>query len=281
MGIDFLNTSFIYKIDRKNKVLALEDINLKINKENEFIAIVGKTGSGKSTLIQLMNLLLIPTSGNLTILDNIVRLRKKQKFNVNKIRQKIGLVFQFPEYQLFSETVFKDVEFGVKYIQDLKNDSKNQVIKTLNILKIDQSLWEKSPFKISGGEQRKTAIAGILALNPDILILDEPTRGLDPQSQIEIMEIFKTIHEDYNKTIIFITHDMDLVYKYANRCIVLNDKKIVYDGNNKDLFLSNVYKENNLKLPKIIEIINTLNKFGYNISYKKDILDIYKELENV
>lgn len=279
MGIDFLNIGFIYNKNKKDKVIALEDINLKISKENEFIAICGKTGSGKSTLIQLMNLLLTPTSGNLKILDYNIRLKKRQLFDVNILRQKVGLVFQFPEYQLFSETVFKDVEFGVKNIKNLKEKSTEYLEKTLNDLNIERQLWDKSPFRLSGGQQRKVAIAGILAMNPDIIILDEPTRGLDHKAQEEIMNNFYKIHKDYKKTIIFITHDMDLVYKYANRVIVLNDKKIVYDGNNKDLFLNSIYKENNLKLPTILKIINKLNDdLNYNIPPLNTLEELIKEI---
>lgn len=279
MGIDFLNIGFIYNKNKKDKVIALEDINLKISKENEFIAICGKTGSGKSTLIQLMNLLLTPTSGNLKILDYNIRLKKRQLFDVNILRQKVGLVFQFPEYQLFSETVFKDVEFGVKNIKNLKEKSTEYVEKTLNDLNIERQLWDKSPFRLSGGQQRKVAIAGILAMNPDVIILDEPTRGLDHKAQEEIMNNFYKIHKDYKKTIIFITHDMDLVYKYANRVIVLNDKKIVYDGNNKDLFLNSIYKENNLKLPTILKIINKLNDdLNYNIPPLNTLEELIKEI---
>lgn len=280
MGINFLDAEFVYNKNKKEKVVALENINLNINKNGEFIAICGKTGSGKSTLIQLMNLLLTPTNGKLTILDYNIKLRKKQSFDVNILRQKIGLVFQFPEYQLFSETVFKDVEFGVKNISTLKSKSKDLVEKTLKDLNIDESIWHKSPFKLSGGQQRKVAIAGILAMEPEIIILDEPTRGLDHQSQDEIMTSLYNIHKSYNKTIIFITHDMDLVYEYANRVLVLNDKKIVYDGNNKDLFLNNVYKENSLKLPTILKIINKLNsELNYNLKPLNSLDEILKEIK--
>lgn len=280
MGINFLDAEFVYNKNKKEKVVALENINLNINKNGEFIAICGKTGSGKSTLIQLMNLLLTPTNGKLTILDYNIKLRKKQSFDVNILRQKIGLVFQFPEYQLFSETVFKDVEFGVKNISTLKSKSKDLVEKTLKDLNIDESIWHKSPFKLSGGQQRKVAIAGILAMEPEIIILDEPTRGLDHQSQDEIMTSLYNIHKSYNKTIIFITHDMDLVYEYANRVLVLNDKKIVYDGNNKDLFLNNVYKKNSLKLPTILKIINKLNsELNYNLKPLNSLDEILKEIK--
>lgn len=280
MGINFLDAEFVYNKNKKEKVVALENINLNINKNGEFIAICGKTGSGKSTLIQLMNLLLTPTNGKLTILDYNIKLRKKQSFDVNILRQKIGLVFQFPEYQLFSETVFKDVEFGVKNISTLKSKSKDLVEKTLKDLNIDESIWHKSPFKLSGGQQRKVAIAGILAMEPEIIILDEPTRGLDHQAQDEIMTSLYNIHKSYNKTIIFITHDMDLVYEYANRVLVLNDKKIVYDGNNKDLFLNNVYKENSLKLPTVLKIINKLNsELNYNLKPLNSLDEILKEIK--
>lgn len=253
MEINFRNVSFTY--DSRSKLETLKNINLTISKSGEFISILGHTGSGKSTLVQLMNALIIPTSGNLTILNQEIKTKKQKNKNLKNIRKQIGLVFQFPEYQLFEDSVLKDVMFGPMNFGKTKEDAKEIAIKTLKELKVDESLYEKSPFNLSGGQKRKVAIAGILASNPDVLILDEPTVGLDPVGKHELLELLKHIHETTNKTIIIITHDMNVVTKYTKRTLVLSNGEIVYDGNTKELFQN--YKkleQYNLDLPYISKI---------------------------
>lgn len=253
MEINFRNVNFTY--DSRSKLETLKNINLTISKSGEFISILGHTGSGKSTLVQLMNALIIPTSGNLTILNQEIKTKKQKNKNLKDIRKQIGLVFQFPEYQLFEDTVLKDVMFGPMNFGKTKQEAKEIAIKTLKELNVDESLYEKSPFNLSGGQKRKVAIAGILASNPDILILDEPTVGLDPVGKHELLELLKHIHETTNKTIIIITHDMNVVTKYTKRTLVLSNGEIVYDGNTKELFQN--YKkleQYNLDLPYISKI---------------------------
>ena len=253
MEINFRNVNFTY--DSRSKLETLKNINLTISKSGEFISILGHTGSGKSTLVQLMNALIIPTSGNLTILNQEIKTKKQKNKNLKDIRKQIGLVFQFPEYQLFEETVLKDVMFGPMNFGKTKEEAKEIAIKTLKELNVDESLYEKSPFNLSGGQKRKVAIAGILASNPDILILDEPTVGLDPVGKQELLELLKHIHETTNKTIIIITHDMNVVTKYTKRTLVLSSGEIVYDGKTKELFQN--YKkleQYNLDLPYISKI---------------------------
>lgn len=253
MEINFRNVNFTY--DSKSKLETLKNINLTISKDGEFISILGHTGSGKSTLVQLMNALIIPTSGNLTILNHDIKTKKQKNKNLKEIRKQIGLVFQFPEYQLFEDTVLKDVMFGPMNFGKTKEEAKEIAIKTLKDLNVDEALYEKSPFNLSGGQKRKVAIAGILASNPDILILDEPTVGLDPVGKHELLELLKHIHETTNKTIILITHDMNVVTKYTNRTLVLNSGELVYDGSTKELFHN--YKkleQYNLDLPYISKI---------------------------
>ena len=253
MEINFRNVNFTY--DSKSKLETLKNINLTISESNEFISILGHTGSGKSTLVQLMNALIIPTSGNLTILNQEIKTKKNKNKNLKEIRKQIGLVFQFPEYQLFEETVLKDVMFGPMNFGKTKEEAEEIAIKTLKQLNVDESLYEKSPFNLSGGQKRKVAIAGILASDPDILILDEPTVGLDPIGRHELLELLKNIHETTNKTIILITHDMNVVTKYTRRTLVLNNGEIVYDGKTKELFEN--YKKleyYNLDLPYISKI---------------------------
>ena len=253
MEINFRNVNFTY--DSKSKLETLKNINLTISKDGEFISILGHTGSGKSTLVQLMNALIIPTSGNLIILNHDIKTKKQKNKNLKEIRKQIGLVFQFPEYQLFEDTVLKDVMFGPMNFGKTKEEAKEIAIKTLKDLNVDEALYEKSPFNLSGGQKRKVAIAGILASNPDILILDEPTVGLDPVGKHELLELLKHIHETTNKTIILITHDMNVVTKYTNRTLVLNSGELVYDGSTKELFHN--YKkleQYNLDLPYISKI---------------------------
>ena len=277
MEINFRNVNFTY--DAKSRLETLKNINLTISKTGEFIALLGHTGSGKSTLVQLMNALILPTSGNLTILNHQINSKKTKNKNLKEIRKQIGLVFQFPEYQLFEETVLKDVMFGPMNFGKTKDEAKEIAIKTLQGLNVDPSLYEKSPFNLSGGQKRKVAIAGILASNPDILILDEPTVGLDPVGKKELLELLKKIHEDTNKTIIVITHDMNVVTKYTNRTLVLNNGEIVYDGKTKELFRNYKKLESyNLDLPYISKMALKLKEKGL-IDYKELPLTL-EELHN-
>ncbi len=286
MGISFEQVSHKYRgVRRKDITIALEDINLNINDKDEFIAIVGKTGSGKTTLISHMNGLLLPTEGKVILFDKILTKKKNKNPKLKPIRKRIGFVFQFPEYQLFEENVYKDIIFAPKNFGFGEDEIKQNLKEVLNLLNIDKELLKKSPFNLSGGQMRKVAIAGILAYNPDVLILDEPTRGLDPISQDEIMEMFNKIHKDMHKTIIMITHDMDLMYKYANRVVVMKDAKIAYDGNKEELFSNDEYKQYHLEKPELLNIIDNLNlKLNLNIPYsvnnKEDLitylLEVYK-----
>lgn len=257
MGIQLQKVSFNYP-GFKREYHALKEIDLKIAKDGEFIAILGQTGSGKSTLVQHLNALIKPSSGTINILGTI--LPSKKKIKVNPIRQKVGLVFQFPEYQLFEITILKDVAFGPTNFKETKDHAIDYAKEALSSVGIDESMYEESPFRISGGEMRRVAIAGILAMKPDILVLDEPTRGLDPQGRIDMMEMFNEIHHKNNKTILMITHDMDIVAKYAKRVIVLNEGRLVFDGKPKDLFIHPNFKEFHLDYPTPMKILNSLSQ---------------------
>ncbi|MCK9470509.1 MAG: ATP-binding cassette domain-containing protein [Bacilli bacterium] len=256
MGINFSEVNFSYYIPRKKQNIRfiLKDINLNIEKTGEFIALVGHTGSGKSTLAQHMNALITPTSGKLDILGSVINKNTKLK----PIRKKVGLVFQFPEYQIFEDTVKKDIMFGPKNFNVEEAEERiEEISKKLDII----DLLDRSPFTLSGGQLRKVAIAGIIASNPDILILDEPTVGLDPFTKIELLEFLKDLNERYNKTIVIITHDMEVVSKYIKRVIVLNQGRIVYDGDKKSLFADdNILEKYNLDYPETILILKELKK---------------------
>lgn len=280
MGINFSKVNYTYAPQKKkvkNKYI-LEDINLTISEKNEFITIVGHTGSGKSTLVQMMNALLVPTTGSVTVFGNEITY-KKQK-NLKRLRKNVGLVFQFPEYQLFEETVLKDVCFGPKNYK-----LENPVAKAkeaLTSVKIYEDKYEKSPFRLSGGEKRKVAIAGILASEPNVLILDEPTVGLDPQTKKELLLLLKEINKE--KTIIIITHDMNALWEVSTRVIVLDDKKIVYDGDKYTLFKNEeLVRKHSLDYPDIIKIMNTIKeKTGKDMDvYKENIDNAFDELLKV
>ena len=272
MGIQFNQVSHLYKGNtKKDNLVAIHDINLHFDGSDEFTAIVGKTGSGKSTLMQHMNGLLLPTEGTINVFDTIITTKKRQK--INHIRKRVGMVFQFPEYQLFEETVLKDIMFGPKNFGMSLDEAKSKALEAAKLVGLDDELLEKSPFNLSGGQMRRVAIAGIIAMNPDILILDEPTRGLDPQGSKEVMELFKKLHDEYHKSIILITHDMDIIANYAKRVVVLRDGQIVFDGNKRDLFTNPDFESFHLDKPRVLKAVDYLNKLGYSLDYGIDTID--------
>lgn len=269
MGISFTKVGHSYRgARRKDITVALKDINLNISENGEFLFVVGRTGSGKSTLISHMNGLLLPTEGSVKIFESTLTKKVRKNPRLKPIRKRVGFVFQFPEYQLFEENVYKDICFAPKNFGFKEEEIKANVKKVCDILKIDESLLKKSPFNLSGGQMRKVAIAGILSYDPDILILDEPTRGLDPVTADEIMEIFNTINKEMNKTIVVISHDMDLVYKYATRVVVMKDASIVCDTTPVDLFSSDSYKEYHLSKPQVVKAVDYINsKMNLSLDY--------------
>ncbi len=268
MGISFKEVSHYYHgLKKKDITIALDNINLDIEGQGEFVSIVGKTGSGKSTLLEHMNGLSLPSKGTVKVFDYVITPKKKKNPKMKNIRARVGYVFQFPEYQLFEETVLKDIMFAPKNFGMKEEDAKKKAIEVAKLLGI-QSLLNKSPFNLSGGQMRKCAIAGILAYSPDILLLDEPTRGLDPKAASDIMRIFHDLHKKTGITIVLITHDMNIVYEYSTRVVVLNNSKLTYDGDKVKLFESNIYEENHLTKPDVLKLIDYLNeKMDYSIDY--------------
>lgn len=276
MSIKVNSLSFIYNKKDPLAYYALKDVNLSIN-DGDFVAIVGKTGSGKSTLVQMFNALLLPTDGNVFVDDFLVTSNKKERKtylksknkvdkkylkNQSNLRRKVGMVFQFPEYQLFSDTVLKDVMFGPKNFGFKEKEAKEKAIEALKSVQIPEEYYEKSPFELSGGEKRRVAIAGILASDPDILILDEPTAGLDPRGKKEIMELVKSFHEK-NKTVILVTHDMDVVLEYATKVMVLKDAKIIKETTPEELFNIDDLSEYSLEVPTLYKFRNLLKNGGF------------------
>ncbi len=272
MQIKFLNTSHDYKgLTKNDTVYAIKAVNLSIEDKGEFVAIVGKTGSGKTTLVEHMNGLILPTDGFVDILGYKIGKNKKKNPKLLNVRKKVGFVFQFPEYQLFEETVLKDIMFAPKNFGYKDEEAKAHAIEAANLVQLDPKLLNKSPFNLSGGQMRKVAIAGILAYNPDVLLLDEPTRGLDPKGMKDVMDLFYKINQKMNKTIVLISHSMDNVYEYASRVIVMNDGRVAYDGDKLTLFKSGKYKELHLEKPQVLKVIDYLNEeLGLNLDY-----DIY------
>ncbi len=284
MEIKFLNTSHDYEgLNKHDIVAAIKDINLTIQDKDEFVAIVGHTGSGKSTLIQHINGLLLPTSGSVDILGNVLTPKKRKNPKLMPIRKRVGFVFQFPEYQLFEETVLKDVMFAPLNFGSKQAEAENRALEALELVGLEKSLYQKSPFNLSGGQMRKVAIAGILAYNPDILVLDEPTRGLDPEGAKEVMELFSKINKKMHKTIFLISHSMDDVYKYANRVVVMDKGSVVYDGDKYKLFEDGIYKNYHLEKPSVLKAIDYLNnELNLNLDYKStDLESLIKSLEEV
>ncbi|AGL90652.1 ATP-binding cassette domain-containing protein [Candidatus Phytoplasma australiense] len=260
MGIQFEKVNFFYPKNNQNQtVLALNNINLKIAAKNEFIALVGKTGSGKSTLVQLMNALLTTNNGKITIFNQNIN-NQTNKNLLTALRKKVGLVFQFPEYQLFEATILKDVMFGPENFFKNKEIAHQKAKEALKHIGIKTDLYLKSPFQISDGQQRKVALAGIIAMEPDILILDEPTRGLDAISKTSIMRFLNDLNVVFEKSIILITHDMNLVAQYAKRVIALDKGEILFDGQTKAFFENPEFHRFNLDFPETFKILQHLNK---------------------
>ena len=260
MGINFQNVDFKYS--KKASYKQLDQVSLNINEKDEFVMIVGHTGSGKSTLVQHMNGLLLATSGRVEVFNiNVIR---SKKIKLKPVREHVGLVFQFPEYQIFESTVLEDIMFGPKNFGKSKEEAKQLAIQAAHRIGINDEILERSPFTLSGGQMRRVAIAGAMAINPGILILDEPTVGLDPKGKDELMNLLVHMHNETHKTIIMISHDMDIVASYAKRILVMDQGKLIYDGDKKGLFADEEFlRQHNLDLPVISTIAKGLKAKGF------------------
>ena len=262
MAIKVSDLFYVYNPKSPNRTEALNGVSLTIE-DNSFVAFVGETGSGKSTLIQNLNALLLPSQGQIDVDDFIITPKKKKNKNIKQLRKHIGLVFQFPEYQLFEETVEDDVAFGVKNFGLKGEEALDKAHKALLSVGLDESYFKRSPFELSGGEKRRVAIAGILAIESDILVLDEPTAGLDPKGVHEIMSLVEQMHKD-GKTIILVTHDMDIVLKYCQKVFVLNKGQLAFEGNPNQLFALN-NEELSIEVPALYELARKLKDKGLKL----------------
>ena len=282
MGIQVKNIFYTYQKKASNSTLALKGVSLEI-KENDFVAIVGETGSGKSTLAQTFNALLIPDQGEVDVGDYVINYKNRKGRKLKGLRKHIGLVFQFPEYQLFEESVEKDVAFGVKNFGVKKEEALEKAHQALAKVGLDESYYKRAPFDLSGGEKRKVAIAGILAIDPDILIFDEPTVGFDPQSSKELMQLITDFHKQ-GKTIIVITHDMDLVNAYAQKVFLLEKGELVFEGTPSELF-DFIQGYDRLDIPSIVKVAKKLQTKGMDIDPKQirseaDLVNAIKKRRN-
>lgn len=265
MGIALENVSFTYQEGTPLASTALSDVSLTIE-DGSYTALIGHTGSGKSTILQLLDGLLVPSQGSVRVFDTLITSTSKNK-DIRQIRKQVGLVFQFAENQIFEETVLKDVAFGPQNFGVSEEDAEQIAREKLALVGIDESLFDRSPFELSGGQMRRVAIAGILAMEPAILVLDEPTAGLDPLGRKELMNLFKKLHQS-GMTIVLVTHLMDDVAEYANQVYVMEKGRLVKGGKPSDVFQDVVLMEEvQLGVPKITSFCKRLADRG--VSFKR------------
>ncbi|VMA27742.1 cobalt ABC transporter ATP-binding protein [Streptococcus pneumoniae] len=265
MGIALENVNFTYQEGTPLASAALSDVSLTIE-DGSYTALIGHTGSGKSTILQLLNGLLVPSQGSVRVFDTLITSTSKNK-DIRQIRKQVGLVFQFAENQIFEETVLKDVAFGPQNFGVSEENAVKTAREKLALVGIDESLFDRSPFELSGGQMRRVAIAGILAMEPAILVLDEPTAGLDPLGRKELMTLFKKLHQS-GMTIVLVTHLMDDVAEYANQVYVMEKGRLVKGGKPSDVFQDVVFMEEvQLGVPKITAFCKRLADRG--VSFKR------------
>lgn len=263
-AILFKNVSHVYQENTPLEFHALEDVSLKI-KSGAFVSIIGKTGSGKSTLIKHINALLKPTSGSVTIGDKEITSHTNNK-HLKPLRKKIGMVFQFPEQQLFAETVEEDIAFGPSNFGVTGDELNDTVMHAANLVHLDHDLLKKSPFDLSGGQKRRVAIAGVLAMNPEILVLDEPTAGLDLEGQQYILDLIRRLNREENMTIILVSHQMDDVAKYSDRVVVMSGGKVVKKCYPDELFTDvDFLNKYDLQVPETVKITKDLADKGVTL----------------
>lgn len=279
MAVEVKNLFYIYGRKTPYQQTALDDVSLTIP-TGSFVGLIGRTGSGKSTLVQNLNALLIPTQGEIIVDEFHIGNKKRKNKKIKQLRKHLSLVFQFPEYQLFEETVEKDVAFGLMNFGYKQNEAIELAHKALLSVGLDEKYFKRSPFELSGGERRRVAIAGILAINPDILVLDEPTAGLDVKGSKDIMTLVKQMHED-GKTIIMVTHDMDLVLRYTEQCFVLKDGKVTFSGSTNQLF-DTISDDSAIEIPPLFKLAKKLKDRGapINIEDIKNIEDLIKQVNS-
>lgn len=262
MGLKLEHVSYLYGTDTELLVRALDDVNLEIP-DGQFIGLIGHTGSGKSTLVQHLNGLLKPSEG--TILFNGENIWA-QDYSRKTLRSKVGLVFQYPEHQLFEVDVFSDVCFGPKNLGLPKEEVERRAKEALRLVGLKEKHYRKSPFELSGGQKRRVAIAGILAMEPDVLVLDEPTAGLDPKGRDEILDQVALLHKEKHITVVLVSHSMEDVARYVERIIVMNKGQVMFDDTPQQVFQH--YRELEsvgLAAPQVTYLMHDLKEKGWNV----------------
>ena len=279
MPLELKNVSYIYQPNTPNESLALKDVSLTIN-EGEFIGIIGHTGSGKSTLVQLLCGLLEPTSGQVLI-DNIdINAKNTPKAERKKNRLKVGMVFQYPEHQLFEETVIADIAFGPKNLGFDEKESRKLARQAMKTVSLAEDLAKSSPFDLSGGQKRRVAIAGVLAMKPKYLILDEPTAGLDPAGREEILDEVQSLQKKLGITVILVSHSMDDVARFADRLLVLNDSRLYMQGTAKEIFArAEEMRALGLDIPVVTTLLRRLAQEGWPVD--TSIVDLAQAREEI
>ncbi|ATD53968.1 energy-coupling factor transporter ATPase [Clostridium chauvoei] len=264
MSIKIEKLTHVYMPKSPFEKVALNDVNIEIN-EGEFIALIGHTGSGKSTLIQHMNGLLKPSFGKIIVDGMDIT---SAKVNISDVRKKVGLVFQYPEYQLFEETISKDIEFGPRNLKLDEEEINKRVKKSMEMVGLDYEIYkDKSPFDLSGGQKRRVAIAGVIAMEPKVLILDEPTAGLDPKGRDDILGQIKLLHDKYKMTIVLVSHSMEDVGKLAERIIVMNKGKVALQGKPSEVFKEiDTLESIGLAVPQVTYLMRELRRKGFKVS---------------
>lgn len=279
MKIVIKNISQEFLSGMNTKFKAIDSISTEIN-QGEFIGVIGHTGSGKTTFIEHLNCLLVPSEGEIIIDNKVVKKSWRKIKNIKDIRKKIGIVFQFAEYQLFEETIEKDIIFGPMTMGATKEEAKEIAKEIILEVGLPIEYLSKSPFQLSGGQKRRVALAGIMAMKPDFLVFDEPTAGLDPSGAKDILELFKKMHNN-GKTIIIVTHDLDNVLEYTDRTLMLCNGKLVKDGPTIDVLEdTNFLIEKGLEPPKLLAFANELRKKGMPIGKVKTIDNLADEINN-
>ncbi len=274
--IEFKNVNYIYNQKTSKETRALCDVDLKID-DGEFLAIIGHTGSGKSTLIQLMDGLLKGATGEILVDGKNI---EDKDFNKRELRKKVGLVFQNPENQLFEETVLKDVCFGPKNMGLSNEEAEKKAIEALKLVEVPKESYDKSVFELSGGQKRRVAIAGVLAMDPEVLILDEPTSGLDPQGRNMIMEQVKKLHEEKGISIVWVSHNMEQVALHAKRIVVMNDGKVAMDDTTRNIFArGDELEQMGLKVPQVTSVMHELKSAGLDVD--TSVLSVEEAKDNL
>lgn len=282
MDITFKNVTYIYQQNTPFAHKAIDNLSFDIA-SGSFVAIVGHTGSGKSTLIQHLNGLSVPTEGEVSIGDYRLSKADKPK-DMKKLRSRVGVVFQYPEHQLFEETVEKDIAFGPQNFGVMEAEIQKRIKEIIPAVGLQEDILQRSPFDLSGGQMRRVAIAGVLAVKPDVLVLDEPTAGLDPRGQKEIMEMFYKLHQEQGLTTVLVTHSMEDALKYADHVLILNKGTKYMEGRPEEVFTQKeALQRVQLDVPEIVQFLNEFEeKFGQAIPFQgQSVEEVAKAIQRM